>query len=424
MLGFGFSHMAGASGAPPLRLVASGTSLATGTQTISGGATKARIRSRHVIMEDTDTLMFVLPGFYADGVSAEQAIAWTATSLKLQYEVPGASTPLVRATVGGNDTPAPSGPTITLDEIRAAAFGKTNFTAGDVIWLLQEYDFPAINGLLPLTDGTGAASSGVSGEGVYFGGTTSIGESGSLVAHGGTSQPTRMIRPWLVIGRHNGVAVAAIGDSIPFGKNTTNPVNDGSSSGGYPARAAYNAGVALTKMCRSGTRAAHFTADNAPIRLGALQYFTHVWFGLGYNDIAVTGGDDSTATIAAIDSALGLIRGGNPSIGIQLQAITIRTGAGSGTSTATQTVSTGYAAGGASERGIVNAHLAALVGSNGVLGLTDFTSVMADSVATDKWFIDGVPTNNYSTSDGAHPTQAMDGLMVAVAQPVIAGFTA
>jgi lysophospholipase L1-like esterase len=328
----------------------------------------------------------------------------------------------VRGAIGGNDTPAPSGTMMALDELDASAFGKAGFAAGDVIWLLQEYDYPAINGALPITDGTGAASSGVTGEGVYFGGATSIGASGTLVAGGGTAQLTRMNRPLLVLGRHDGVAVAAIGDSIPFGKNVANPTNDGSTSGGYPARAAYAAGVALAKICRAGTTTAQFTLGTAPIRLSLMPYFTHVWFALGFNDIN-PGGDQAAATNAAIDTGLGLIRAANGGIRIQLQAITIRTNAGSGTSTAGQTVSTGYAAGGASERGIVNAHLATLVGSNGVVGVTDLTGAMADATATDKWFIDAGPTNNYATSDGAHPTQAMDGLMATAAQPVIAGFT-
>lgn len=426
MLGFGFGptpENGAGGGALPLRAVASGASIATGSQTINGGATKARFRTKHVVMEDCPSIQFVLPGFYVDGSGVDQALAWTATSLKLQYEIVGASTPLVRGAVGGNDAPAPSGTTIALDELDAGAFGKDGFVAGDEIWLLQEYDFPAISGALPITDGTGAASSGVSGEGVYFGGATSIGSSGPLTAGGGASQPTRMNRPLLVLGRHAGVAVAAIGDSIPFGKNVSNPVNDGSTSGGYPARAAYAEGVALAKICRSGTTAAQFTSGNAPIRLSLMPFFTHVWFALGFNDISPAG-DQAGSAAAAIDAALGLIRAANASIRFQLQAITIRTNTGSGTSTASQTVSTGYAAGADSERGIVNAHLATLVGSNGVLGLTDLTSVMADATDIDKWLIDAGPTNNYATSDGAHPTQAMDGMMASSIRPVIAGFHA
>jgi hypothetical protein len=411
---------------PPLRQMASGCAVPTGIQTLTSTYQKAKFRNKHVVMVECDTIQIGIAGFYVATTNAlDTSLVWTATSLKIQFEIIGATTPLVRANIGGNDAPQPAGDLVLYDEVPASAFGKTSFMPGDIIWSVQEVDYPSTLGVYTITDGTGAAATGVAGEGTYYGGNTAMGVSGNLTTAGSAvSMPVRASRPALLLGRHNGVAVAAFGDSIVFGNGVSAPSGDGSASGGFVARACYSENVACVKMAKTGSRVSQFVATSGGAsakRRALLPYFTHAWFGLGFNDVNVVG-DNSTAIIADTNTALGYIVASNPDIQIVLQEITIRSNAASGTTTAGQTTSSGFEdEAGTSERGKVNLHRRGLVATNdNVIGSVSMVSVMGDATVTTKWFVNA--TNNYASADGTHPTQTMDGLMATYIRPTIAAF--
>ncbi len=412
---------------PPRRAVSAGSAVPTGIQQLDAQTTLVRIRTRHAILADTRRLRAVFALFHVndDGVEVATPIP-AGTTLAVSFELAAArgaaDRTLARATFGAQSMLASSaGDVAETDPLDlATAFGGdiNGVGPGDTVWIKQEWRFPAGAATLPITDSSGS-STGVAGEGCFYGGTGSVDVPGSLATQGGTPRLNRLLRPFLVLGEHREVAVAGIGDSITFGKGAANPAGDGSNAtnGGWFAMAAYAAGRPHTKLAKPGDRAAFWTAANAGRRIAAAAAFhSHALIALGTNDLA-DNDDQSAALLAAHRALRGQLKAANPRLVLHAGQVPLRISSSSDnyTTLSGQRPTPGYATTD-SERRTANDGLRQSVGSD-LDGVFDLNPAMADVEQTDRWKVNG--TANWFTSDGTHPSQACAVEMAAIARPLL-----
>lgn len=393
------------------RQVGTGCDMPSASQTL-GAATLAKFRTVHTICNDTATLKFAFPGWYVTSSDFEIGISGTPT-FKASAEINGT---LVHIKFSGIDTGSLTpGAIVWSDEIAAAAFGRAQFDAGLLCFVKTEYTVTVGNQLPINHDGTFSGG----GEGVYFGGSSQVYSTGSLTsAGGGTSQPTRMFRPIALVGKHSGVAIAAIGDSITAGTNSNEKsagYGSTSSGGGWFQRTLYAQSIAGLKLARAGTTVSGFIAGHAVQRLSLLPYCTHAVSQLGFNDLSA-GGDQSATLLANLRTMWGQFNTANSSITIEQGFITLKCSSSDSFATlANQTVTSGWSAGGG-EVVNVNNGIVANVGSNNLNGYFNLRPGMSDTVVTDKWKVNG--SSNYATPDGTHPQPVIAGNMATIAGPI------
>lgn len=412
---------------PPWRAVSAGSAVPTGIQQLDAQTTLVRIRTRHAILAPTRRLRAVFALFHVSDEGMEVTTPIPAgTTLAVSFELSAAQgapgRTLARATFGGQAMLAsPAGDLAETDPVDiATAFGGDidRVGPGDVVWIKQEWRFPAGAATLPISDSSGG-STGVTGEGCFYGGTGSVDVPGSLAAQGGSARLNRLLRPFLVLGEHREVAVAGIGDSITFGKGAANPAGDGSNAtnGGWFAMAAYAAGRPHSKLAKPGDRATFWTATSASRRIAAAATFhTHALIALGTNDLA-DNDDQSAALLAAHGALRGRLKAANPGLILHAAQVPLRVSASTDgyTTLAGQRPTPGYSLTD-SERGAANEGLRQAVGTD-LDGVFDLNPAMAAAEQPDRWKVNG--TANWYTSDGTHPSQACAVEMAAMARPIL-----
>jgi lysophospholipase L1-like esterase len=410
----------------PWRALSAGTSVPTGIQQIDPQTTLVRVRTRHAVMASTRRIKAIFALFYVNDQGVETTLSLPAgTTLAVSFElVPAQGSParsLSPGTFKGDAAIAsPTGDVAETDELDVAtAFGGSidRIVPGDVLWIKQEWRFPPGGAVLPITDSSGG-STGVSGEGCYYGGVGSVDSSGSLAAQGGSARTTRLLRPFLLLGRHREAAIAGIGDSITFGKGAANPAGDGSNgtNGGWFAMAAYAAQRAHTKLAKPGDRATNWTGAGADRRVAAAAFHSHALIALGTNDLA-DAGDQSENLLAAHAVLRARLKATNPLLTVHAAQVPLRVSASSDaySTLAGQQPTQGYANDDA-ERRVANDGLRSAVGTD-LDGVFDLNPAMADAERTDRWKVNG--TANWSTSDGTHPSQVRAADMAALVRPIL-----
>lgn len=427
MLGFSLPACARAARrGPPWRAVSAGSAVPTGVQQLDAQTTLVRIHTRHAILANTRRLRAVFALFHVsdEGVEVTTPIP-AGTTLAVSFELTAAqgipARTLVRATFGTQPMLAsPAGDMAETDPVDiATAFGGNveRVGPGDTIWIKQEWRFPAGAAMLPITDSSGG-STGVTGEGCFYGGTGSVDVAGSLAAQGGSPRLNRLLRPFLVLGEHRDVAVAGIGDSITFGKGAANPAGNGSNgtNGGWFAMAAYAAGRPHSKLAKPGDRATFWTAAAASRRIAAAAAFhSHALIALGTNDLA-DNDDESAALLTAHAALRGRLKAANPGLVLHAAQVPLRVSASTDgyTTLSGQRPTPGYALTD-SERRTANEGLRQAIGTD-LDGVFDLNPAMAATEQPDRWKVNG--TANWYTSDGTHPSQVCAVEMAAMARPM------
>jgi lysophospholipase L1-like esterase len=412
-----------------------------GYQTIDSAMDTILWRTRHVINEDTPTLQLVEPVFQVAGTYAEvQRTPAAGTIFIAALEVSatmGGATPTSLnqpLTFGGAASPTGTmlggagglaDKTFASDTINASAFGLAKFTKGDVVFLRRGFRFPAINPFWISTSDDGSAGfAGSEGCRVNAGGAfeTIVSGTGNFSGTAGTTAANRLLRPFLLIGQHAGVAIIGIGDSITDGKGS-NRSGDGSAVnayGGYFIKAAYDAGKAHLKSGKDGNTLANWansTLDHST-RLAALQYFTHATVLLGTNDANV--GRTAAQMLTDHASVRARLVAANPALKILGGKMIPRaTSTDNWVTLANQTPRSYTLSGALYDQ--YEAGLDAAVGTN-MVATFSLRAGAADPVETNKWRVNG--TVQYACVDEAHPTQATAIDMAALLQPLLAGASA
>ncbi|HEX8484665.1 hypothetical protein [Sphingomonas sp.] len=405
-----------------VRAVASTGRIATGTQAL-GTDTKFRQQLVEVVRSGCTYQEWLFPLWHADEDSVTKYTPLPAGAVAACQFYRPASTTRVDGKVNGQASSAAvriavdgSGLFITC-RVDASQFGFVTFPIGDVLRCMLEIDGPA-GMTLPVTD-KGGIGGAVSGEGLYYGGTTSMGIN-SLAANGGTSQVTRIWRPAAIIGDGNVKAFAAIGDSNWAGKGGSKPSGDGSSAQhGFAAKGLYDLAVPFSILGQNGDRAEFWNGVQATDpRYQLLRYFDIVWMGLATNDVATNSSDVNAvvpianhrgvrAKIASIP-----LPGGGARTNTSILAATIppRTSNSGYTSTAAENISAGFGAA-PSCRAALNAAILADAGVLNLGAVWDLASIVADTVDPNRIAIlDALtPTANKVQTGGVANSMEVDG---------------
>lgn len=306
------------------------------------------------------------------------------------------------------------------DPLLPSAFGLTTFAANTVFWLRQRRTV-SLNQFFSST-----LTTGLSGEIGWLSDGTSANQvmgTGNLIAPtGGVS--TSPLMPLAIIGRTVApeIAVLGLGDSIMADNNDTG--GDGSAGGGWFARGLFSVNgrtVPWGRVSRASSAVQGYIANQSK-RSALYKYFTHAVVLYGTNDMAGAG-RTAAQVLADLQTLWGQVRGAGSSIR-HLETVLIfprcTATTDSWATTAGQTVVTGFETGGA-KRDPVNAGLISGVGSNGLDNYIDLNGAAADTVALDRWAVNG--TANYGTSDGVHPSPAISVLAGALFNPRAATWT-
>lgn len=380
-------------------------------QNVGAGVTLVKFRTKHRVYADGH---FLIPNYAVGALFAEVALGGSARTLKMSGQI-GAGT-VVPFTFS-------SASSISIDPTVASIVAHDDITAGQfgVSWpqdmfVIQEYTITASDTLPMVLDG----SSGITGEGTVYGGSTQVLLGGALT--GGTAN-TKQCRPVAYIGNYTGVAPMVVGDSIAFGALTGSTYDIGSGTGGgggYFARAAVASALPYYKMAKPGSRTYDILPSTCPLQLSLVQYATHCDCQMGMND-GIVAGDNSLSMKVNSRVLRTLLRSYNWNLHIEQGAVTLNTtSSDSWATTANQTLVTGWAIS-ASENATVNANIIADVGFYDLDAAYSLRSVMADGVSLDKWAVTGAA--NYATADGIHPSVAMHALMATLRSTSLSGFT-
>lgn len=391
------------------------------------GALLVRCRARAIVFADTTTLKFRFPLYSGQNSTASQ-VNWPAgTTFTASLECPvgtttGTPSPtLVRFLFSGvNVVTSPSGGRIDSDELPASAFGLTKFTAGDIYWIKLEITPGSTPFNIPALDTTGNNNFHITGESYWANGTSSVDIPGPIVAQGGTINNFIMMRPTLILGRHNGFAIAGLGDSKTWGQATPpwNTNGDGSQASGGPfMQGALAAGVSFAKFARGGAKASDWDANSVEL-LDCMQYFTHASTWFGANDILSS---DAPTVETGFTALWSLLHAANPSLKILGCFPSIRTtSTDEFVTTANQTPVAGFAATG-SVRSTVTAWMTTQVGG-ALVGTYDLGPADADATVIDVWKVSGAVF--FATPEGTHANlNIQSGFEAPVIQGVVAALT-
>jgi lysophospholipase L1-like esterase len=413
-----------------LRTMAGGGFLPDGVSTVTAGVTRAVGRAQIPVFATTTDMKIAFPTFYMQDSAGEVVLTPQAgTTFAAQLEDSNGSVFGAITFDGGQSTTStfPASGVFWSDVILPSVLGRTTFAAGTTtLFVKMEWTFPASGtNRIFISDGSGG-STGTTGEGCAYGGNTTMGVYGGAQAGGGTSQPTRIFRPWLVVGTHAGVAVAGVGDSLTFGQGDAKAGSIGSdgAGGGAFARAAYAAAVPYTKIGKPADRIQYWAGNggaNSANRIEAMRYHTHAFMMLGFNDIA--GGSNSAAAVLTnLRDVWARMKAVNPNLKIHEGFITLRTSSPSDqwASAAGQTPQGGYETGGT--RTVFNNSLAAEVAAGTIAGTFDYAPSCYDPAFPDKWLTNG--TANYPTTDGTHPRPTFYSFWATYLRPILAALTA
>ncbi len=414
--------------ASSLRTMAGGGVLPDGASTVTAGVTRVVGRAQIPVFATTTDMKIAFPIFHvADSAGEIVSLPQAGTTFSAQLEDSNGS--LFGAITFENGqakaSTFPASGVFWTDTILPAVLGRSTFATGTTtLFVKMEWEFPSTGTNRIFVADNSGGSTGVPGEGVAYGGTTTMGVYGAATGGGGSTQSTRIFRPWLVVGTHGGVALAFVGDSLTFGQGDAKAGTIGSdgAGGGAFARAGYASAIPYTKIGKPADRIQYWAGNagaNSANRIDAMRYHTHTTMMLGFNDIA--GGSNTAAQVLDnLRLAWGRMRAVNPALKVLEGFIIIRTASSDSWATQSgQTVQGGYETGGV--RTAFNNSLAAEVSAGTIFGTFDLVSSINDPAAPDKWLTNG--TANYPTTDGTHARPTFHGLEAAYLRSIFSGIT-
>lgn len=410
--------------ASSLRSAATGPVLAEGSTGVTAGVT--RVVHRSVIIPElgvgsTAPLRFALPYFHVtdsgpEVISTPQA----GTTLSAQLEYQTGSTFAVCL----NGFSAFDGKGyVWTDFVTPAQLGLASWPV-DVrtLYLKWEWVFPSTGTNRIFTSDSSGGSTGSTGEGTAYGGNTTIGVYGGATGGGGTSQATRICRPWLVVADHSKVAIAGAGHSMMWGQADSGPGTFGQDitngkSGGYWGRATVRGLIPTTRMGKPADRIAYWAAfTNTPngdgtytstasdwsgsaLRREAIGLY-HQWvvFDQGFNDISNV---DAQIVFAQLKATWAKLKADYPTLKIAQfeQSIRVSSASGNWDSAADQSPQSAYTDLSTSARTILNGLIRGAVGTLIERSINN-VPLYNDPAKTDVWFSDG--TAKKATIDGTH----------------------
>lgn len=317
-------------------------------------------------------------------------------------------------TVGNNSTLVLSNPA-----------NVTPIAAGSSCWLRQGVFVPSSTYFLP-ENGSISITTGDAGV-VSPSSQSQIPTSGALSTPSGGqgSFPPGVLVLGVPSAPHP--SVMYFGDSIAYGANdTTAPDSLGSS--GYIQRGLEAVGpnsypLPNFKYAFPGQELLQYSLASIPRGMNLVQYMTHIIMQLGTNDIAVAGQTAAQleANITSFCTWAKSIIGpyGKPPKIYVVKLLPRTTSTNSWATAANQTPVAGFTIGGARDQ--YNTWLSTQVGLGLIDGVIDPNTVCEDQVNHGVWVTNG--TANYPTTDGIHPTSALDILAAAVVSTSAATFT-
>ncbi|WP_334358445.1 MULTISPECIES: SGNH/GDSL hydrolase family protein [unclassified Bradyrhizobium] len=351
-------------------------------------------------------MRFVYAGFYILNNSGVETNPGNDQPIEIAVEWPGVGT--VQVTFGGQNVGNITNGLAELvsDPIYPSAFGLPSFPANTQFWLRRR------STLLLNERNTKHGGAGGSGESTFYsdpagGYASQLLGTGAMVQRAGGATASAELGPAAIIGRAVGspdIAVGVIGDSLADGNNDTNIAGDGSAGGGWIARGLWNVNgrpVPWQKQTCGGSTVRNLVLGYAK-RAVYWKYWTHCFLAYGTNDMAVAGRSGAEALADLMTATAALKAAGLRRVEIPLIPPRV-TSTDSYATTANQTPVTNYQTGG-TRRDALNDGIIASVGTGGLDDYFNPNPVFADSVALDRWAVNG--SANYWTNDGVHLTAA------------------
>lgn len=279
------------------------------TALTSGANLRRHSRATAVLGAGTYAALRIVDGaFYVDDTNNEVATA--GYTLKRWIEIPGAPTPLVAVTYGGQATIAvASGAVVNSDDILPASFGLASFAAGTAIRHRSEITYAAAATVaqhLPYWRSS-QLTEAASGDGTMVSDAT-VSVMGSANATGFTPGTQGHGLPLATIGLANnhGKHLLIAGDSISYG--SADDYGDGRAGGGPFRRVCYAQNIPYVAMTRNSTLAADYLlAGRATRRNGLVQYALHGLIEWSTNDL--NSGASAAATLSAVEGIAAAWRG-------------------------------------------------------------------------------------------------------------------
>lgn len=360
------------------------------TGVTSAGNLRRHSRATAVLGAGTYSALRVMDGaFYVDDTNNEVATA--GFTLKRWIEIPGAPTPLVAVTFGGQASiDVGSGAVVTSDDILPASFGLASFAAGTVIRHRSEMTFASgvtVAQHLPHWR-TSAAVEAASGDGSMTSDAT-VSVMGTANATGFTANSAMGHGvPLATIGLANnhGKHLAFGGDSISYG--ASDDYGDGRAGGGPFRRVCYAQNIPYIAMTRNSSLAGDYLiAGRATRRNALMQYALHGLIEWSTNDL--NGGASAASALAAVEGIAAVWRTAGMSKVYAWETL-IRTNASNVPAAA-------FAVGGARDTLITS-----LRGSASLDGTINPNPAVESGVTPRTWASIGA-TGTEHTQDGTHP---------------------
>lgn len=356
----------------------------------------------------------VMGNYLVNGSNVETASGNTIT-YQMAMEIPGAPTPVVRLTAGGNNSMSLLvGTEQAFDDVLPAAFGLTRFAPGTVFWYRAIIDHVANATRV----GNGEVGTGTpAGEAVYYcapgnADSEQLMNSGALVA--GTMAAGSMLHmPVRSEGfaiKHD-MAVCILGTSIAQG-NADNQVSGSpvgvpvGGRGGPIRRALEAANVPYCSTARAGSQIANYITG-AALRRNNYLVCTHFIDEYSTNDFASN--RTSTQVVADLYAEHGTIRTARPGAWIWQTTCIPRCDGGSVSPTdpSTMVPGTRFANSSTGYRPTFNALLRDVGGAAAVNAdaIIDTSAVMEWASGTDRFDVDPGPVSLTDTGY-IHPSTA------------------
>lgn len=399
-----------------------------GSSVVTAGVTRAVHRAitiPEMYAGSTEPLRWAIPYFAVpDGQGEVVYLPQDGTTLSAQLEN---ATGSAVATCLTNLAVFPAKGIVWTDYVTPAQVGLASWPVDARTFFLKwQWDFPATGTNRIFVSDSSGGSTGSSGEGTAFGGSTTMGVYGGATGGGGTSQATRIARPWLCVGMHSKPAIAGVGHSMMWGQADGSPGTVGqdaanSKNGGYWGRATVRGMIPTTKIGKPADRIAYWAVwVNTPngdgtytstatdwtpsaLRREAIGLY-HQWavFDQGFNDLSNV---DPQIVFAQVRALCQKLKADYPSLKIAWFEQSIRVSSASGNWTNStdpvidQTAQANYTDSPTSARSIFNALLRGAVGTF-IDRTINNVPLYNDPARPDTWFSDG--TAKKATVDGTH----------------------
>jgi lysophospholipase L1-like esterase len=412
-LGLGQYRSFGGAVAPviPLRTVTVNNRIAASTSTT--GFTNCVLRWPFYMGQDaTDIVVNFLNWTQSTSGQANTGNDYTVVSCAIENDGGTISTP-VTWSGGRSKTLADGDNDVNSDVVYPTAFSTSTFTRGTRYWVKFIVSVPTTAGKVPVSDQKFRTTVTNSQVGWYNPAVTtpSSTDTPGLYTATGTafSNQTLGICP-IILGHpvSDGFSMIALGDSIISGSGDTSVTNQQYGQGNFQRALRTTGGADLLSginFARTGCSATSYTGTNTKWQAYA-KYARFMHEGLGTNDI----GTGTSSVVATIQTNLSSIWTAAKAQGVEKivrnYLLQRTTSTDSWATTANQTIVGDWASGGKTDT--LNAWFETQKTAGNITDTFAHTYT-ADSVATDKWAVNG--SAGYGTTDGLHPTSTLHQLM-------------